>query len=318
MYSPSFAKADDDDKENTARNIMSLYSWYTVDNESPINDVDEGRDLDEYMNDEFNLWEEDPRAEEKQAYEDQIAALQDQIYDYENKEYEMLNQKIDDTFAKDEEKKWLTDEQKAANEEASSAAWNAAQWWTNAEATPTQTSANEQQVVNSENYWDRSTKIMNILWNLWYKFNTTAPSDWWEQGEAVNIEWWEPQQTAEEQVAEANNQIEQSNETDWQQIPEYNDEQELLNSYNDEFDKLLSEYNAAKWKWYAEARQAYKALKTYLQAKDAAALYTVRNWLSNDYYTNMVNKLKWNRSLQTLLRENKSTLLSKYKRWQTA
>lgn len=291
MYSPSFASSTDEDKNNTASNILNLYNWYNVDNESPINDVDEDRDLDEYMNEEFNIWEEEtnPRDEEKQAYEDKIADLESQIFDYQNQKYEDLNNKVDETFNNEEEKKWLSDEQKAANEAASAAAWNSAQWINNTETTePTNVSTNEQPVVNSENYWERWTKIMNVLWNLWYKIDT-APSEQAAEAEVSNVlEWWETAEQADTQA-----QIAESNATEWEVTPEYTDEAWLVSSYEKAFDDLLAGWSTPE--------NVQKAIDTYLQAKDAAALFTVQNNLSDEAYKNMLKKIKWNKSLRVLL-----------------
>lgn len=286
MYSDSYSKADEKDKLNTADKIYKLYNWIPeleTSDDSSLNDTDDFN-LDEYMEDEFNLWEEEDdwlnQQEEDfdnsviQDYEDRISELQSQI----------------DSLNKKDENKWLTDEQKTANEEASAAAWNAAQWWNNAENAQVDsvntTPQDTQPLINSENYWERGTKILWILSNLWYKLDN-APSEQSADNEVSNImEWWEEVKPAEEQIAE-------SNETNGAITPEYSDEEWLVTSYNQEFDKLLE--------WWITPENIQKAVQTYLQAKDAAALFTVQNNLSDEAYLNMLKKIKWNNSLRVLL-----------------
>jgi len=287
MYSDSYKKADDNDKLNTADKIYKLYNWipeFEPNNESPLGDTDDWN-LENYMNDEFNVWENDEPEVENfeeqydnnliQDYEDRIADLQSQIDSLNNKNTT-------------EEKKWLTDEQKTANEEASAAAWNAAQWINNTETPAADTSTNVQPVVNSENYWNRWEKIMNVLSNLWYKIGK-APSEQAAEAETSNIlEWWETAEQADTQA-----QIAESNATGWEVTPEYTDETWLVTSYEKAFDDLLA--------WWTTPENVQKAVETYLQAKDAAALFTVQNNLSDEAYQNMLKKIKWNNSLRVLL-----------------
>lgn len=296
MYAPkSYSSADDNDKLNTADKIYKLYNWipeFETDNDSPTNDVDKF-DLDktlkeEWWNDLANQDEEET-IEEPDERDELIKQLQEENLRYKEKEANELERGLDELSNQEEEKKWLSDEQKAANEAASAAAWNSAQWINNTETIePTNTSTNEQPVVNSENYWDRWTKIMNVLWNLWYKIET-SPSEQTAEWEVSNImEWWQPMDTAEQQTI-----IAESNQTNWEITPEYTDEAWLVSSYDKAFDDLLA--------WWTTPENIQKAVETYLQAKDAAALFTVQNNLSDEAYKNMLKKIKWNKSLRTLL-----------------
>jgi len=296
MYAPSsYSSADDDDKIKTADKIYKLYNWipeFEPDNESPLGDED-NFDLDKTLQEEW--WDDLANQDEEEVIQEPderdelIKQLQEENLRYKEKEADELEKGLDELSNQEEEKKWLSDEQKAANEAASAAAWNSAQWINNTETTePTNISTNEQPVVNSENYWDRWTKIMNVLWNLWYKINT-APSEEAAEAETSNIlEWWEATEPADVQA-----QIAESNATEWEVTPEYTDEAWLVSSYEKAFDDLLA--------WWTTPENIQKAVETYLQAKDAAALFTVQNNLSDDAFKNMLKKIKWNKSLRTLL-----------------
>ena len=308
MYAPGYKEASDEDKNNTANKIFWLYSpasnddtlnmWENL-NGSENSDIDYS-EIDWLLNEEWWNNNEDLTWEENsQSIEDMLAErdrewqqkLDDMRYEYENKYLDNLEEWVDSlSNNQTEEKKWLSDAEKEANTAASAAAWNAAQWWNNAEAEATTAEQPATQpVVNSENYWDRQTKIMNILWNLWYNIET-APSEQAENAEISNaIEWWEPVEWAEEQAA-----IAESNATNWEETPTYTDEPSLVASYQKAFDNLLQQWPSPE--------TAKEAIKTYLQAKDAAALFTVQNNLSDEAYQNILNQIKSVPSLKDLLK----------------
>lgn len=308
MYSPGYKEASDEDKNNTANKIFWLYSpasnddtlnmWEDL-NSSKNSDIDYS-EIDWLLNEEWWNNDEDLQWEEhEQTVEEMLAErdrqwqqkLDDMRYEYENQYLNNLEEWVDGlSNNQTEEKKWLSDAEKEANTAASAAAWNAAQWWNNAEAeAATAEQPATQPVVNSENYWDRQTKIMNILWNLWYNIET-APSEQAENQEVwAVLEWWEPVEWAEEQAA-----IAESNATNWEETPTYTDEPSLVTSYQKAFDNLLQQWPSPE--------TAKEAIKTYLQAKDAAALFTVQNNLSDEAYQNILNQIKSVPSLKDLLK----------------
>lgn len=308
MYAPGYKEASDEDKNNTANKIFWLYSpasnddtlnmWENL-NGSENSDIDYS-EIDWLLNEEW--WNNDENLEweeNEQSLEEMLAErdrqwqqkLDDMRYEYENQYLNNLEEWVDSlSNNQTEEKKWLSDAEKEANTAASAAAWNAAQWWNNAEAeTTTAEQPATQPVVNSENYWDRQTKIMNILWNLWYNIET-APSEQAENQEVwAVLEWWEQEAWAEEQAA-----IAESNTTNWEETPTYTDEPSLVTSYQKAFDNLLQQWPSPE--------TAKEAIKTYLQAKDAAALFTVQNNLSDEAYQNILNQIKSVPSLKDLLK----------------
>lgn len=300
-YSASYKDSSDEDKNNTAQNIYNMYWEYYVDNDSPINDVTDNEtpsEWEEYDVDDLFweiFWEDEWIEGEESPVDDQDEWRQkyeDLLYEREQEKADRLEDSIDwlsNKEGEDTEKKWLTDAEKEANTAASNAAWNVAQWqW---ETTPEASNQpmNEQTVVNSEEYWDRWTKIMNLLNNLWYKIES-APTEQWEVAETSNIlEGWQPQESAEQQAA-----IAESNETEWEVTPEYTDEAWLVTSYDKAFDDLLAGWSTPE--------NIDKVIKTYLQAKDAAALFTVQNNLSDEAYRWMLKRIKSNKSLRTLLK----------------
>lgn len=298
-YSTSYKDASDEDKNNTAKNIYNMYWEYYVDNNSPINDVttdDTPSEWEEYDVDDL-FWEifwEDEWIENEESPVDEPnewkQRYEDLLYEREQEKADRLEDAIDWMPNKEEqEKKWLTDEEKEANIAASNAAWNVAQWQWDATAESSNQSTNGQSLVNSEEYWNRWTKIMNLLGNLWYKISE-APNETEEAKETSNVlEWWQPEQEAEQQA-----EIVESNETEWEVTPEYTDEAWLVSSYDKAFDDLLAGWSTPE--------NINKVINTYLQAKDAAALFTVQNNLSDDVYKWMLKKIKSNKSLRTLLK----------------
>lgn len=306
-YWQGYKEASDEDKNNTANKIFWLYSpasnddtlniWENLDG-SNTDDTDYAT-IDWLLEEEWiagqddnseNNWQDD--TEEYDERDEIIRRLQEENLAYREREANYMEDSLNNLSQNNqtEEKKWLSDVEKEANTAASAAAWNAAQWWNSVEAEAvTAEQPATQPVVNSENYWDRQTKIMNILWNLWYNIDTTH-SEQAENAEISNaIEWWEPVEWAEEQAA-----IAESNATNWEETPIYIDEPSLVTSYQKAFDNLLQQWPSPE--------TAKEAIKTYLQAKDATALFVVQNKLSDEAYQNILNQIKSVPSLKDLLK----------------
>lgn len=303
-YSQSYAAASDNDKKNTANKIFELYSNYqpTTDNNSPINDVSVEQEEESAWTD-FDellweiLWEEEAETpsdespindveEDEDTYEmDEdtkryISWLEEQIESLNGQLDSLNNNKVEPYDAE----KAAKEARQAALEEWSAAAWWRASWeWEAQEAAP-QVNEGEQALTSTANYWTYWDKIMNSLSRLWYQLDSwdTNVNEW--NMNAV-LSWWEPEVSAEEQseIAQA----------EWAVIPEFSNPSELINNYVWEIDKI-AEMGPSK-------ENVERALKVYLDAKDAAAYYVAHNRWSNQEYNDMLRQIKKNPKFINLL-----------------
>ena len=305
-YSQSYAAASDNDKKNTANKIFELYSNYqpTTDNNSPINDVSVEQE-EEWTWTDFDellweiLWEEEAETpsddspingieedEDEDTYEmDEdtkryISWLEEQIESLNGQLDSLNNNKVEPYDAE----KAAKEARQAALEEWSAAAWWRASWeWEAQEATP-QINEEEQALTSTANYWTYWDKIMNSLSRLWYQLDSWDSNvNEWNMNAVLS--WWEPEASAEEQseIAQA----------EWAVIPEFSNPSELINNYVWEIDKI-----AEMW---PSKENVEKALKVYLDAKDAAAYYVAHNRWSNQEYNDMLRQIKKNPKFINLL-----------------
>lgn len=310
-YAPSYKAASDNDKINTANKIFELYSNYqqTTDNNSPIaEEATTPEEAEEWLWTDFDdlLWEildeentneidnESPIVEEEKEDEEDysidedtqnyISSLESQI--------EWLNSQLDSlgNWNKVEQfdaEKAAKEARQQAMEEWSAAAWNRAAWeWTEEEAAP-QVNNKEQALTSTENYWTYWNKIMNSLSRLWYQLDS-GDSNVNEGNMDAVLSWWQPEPTAEEQADVAETEQEQ-----WWFIPSFPNSMELVNNYTSEIDKI-----AEMW---PSKENVEKALKVYLDAKDAAAYYVAHNNWSNQEYNDMLRQIKKNPNFINLL-----------------
>ena len=304
-YSPSYAAASDNDKQNTANNIFNLYSNYTptTDNDSPINDVaSTPEEAEEWLWTDFDellgevLWEDDTDTidnespiveEEDEDYsidedtQNYISSLESQI-EWLNNQLDSLNNSSSTVEPYDAEKA-AKEARQAAVAEWSAAAWNRVAWEWEAEAEP-QLNDEEQPLTSTENYWTYWNQIMNSLSRLWYQLDSWDSNVNEGNMDAV-LSWWEPEPTSEEQaeIADAEGWF----------IPSFPSSSELVNNYTQEIDKI-----AEMW---PSKENVEKALKVYLDAKDAAAYYVAHNRWSNQEYNDMLRQIKKNPNFINLL-----------------
>lgn len=303
-YSQSYAAASDNDKKNTANKIFELYSNYqpTTDNNSPINDVSVEQEEESAWTD-FDellweiLWEEETETpsddspingveEDEDTYEmDEdtkryISWLEEQIESLNGQLDSLNNNKVEPYDAEKASK----EARQAALEEWSAAAWWRASWeWEAQEAAP-QVNEEEQALTSTANYWTYWDKIMNSLSRLWYQLDSwDANVNEWNMNAVLS--WWEPEVSAEEQseIAQA----------EWAVMPEFSNPSELINNYVWEIDKI-AEMGPSK-------ENVERALKVYLDAKDAAAYYVAHNRWSNQEYNDMLRQIKKNPKFINLL-----------------
>lgn len=311
-YSPGYAEADEKDRDATASRIFSLYSWNA---EAPITNDDvivwewdetENEqwivDYDELLAENWLGWEEDANEEtiwDEEPEEDErdrkIRELEDELYEYKNNDYNQLESAVNDALWNKEEEKntWLTDEQKAANAEASTFAWNRAQE-NNEQPVVEQAQPEQKQegLVDTSAYEQRQTKMNNSLEKLWLNIWNTSPQT--EQNLIDNaMEGWEQPAPLDEQA-----QIAESIQSKWEVTPEFTDENTLVNSYETAFDQILNKPDL----------NSDDIMNIFYSAKDAAALYAARNWLSDEAYKNIVWRIKSSPALKSLL--------EKYREWQ--